>query len=107
STICVHEMTWVGGSGNAQQSSYYCEICESAGLNDTGNPDKSLGLPNNTFSNPPGWGATIGALAGSRIGMPEFGTFASHAIENFDWSWYRRYREIAETIEREYSGGLP
>ena len=86
--LCVHEMAWVGGSGNTQQGA-------------------SLGLPNNTFSNPPGWGATIGALAGSRIGMPEFGTFAGHAIENFDWAWYRRYREIAEPIEREYSGGLP
>nr|WP_314589458.1 hypothetical protein [uncultured Neisseria sp.] len=52
-------------------------------------------------------GGTIGALAGSRIGKPEFGTFAGHAIENFDWAWYRRYREIAEPIEREYSGGLP
>ncbi len=38
--------------------------------------------------------------------MPEFGTFASHAIENFDWSWYRRYREIAETIELGYCCGL-
>lgn len=79
------------------------------GYGDFNNAEKSLGLPKSDLTNTPGWGAAIGAIAGTRIGGTkggEIGFTVGHAVENFDWKWYREYRKVADIYEQKYSGGL-
>lgn len=113
-----HELVFIGGGTNdlAELGGCGCEVCDAAaGYNqvelDTVEVKGSrLGTPDITLNNTPGWGALLGGMAGARVGGiagSEIGAATGHFIENFDWEWYRNYREIAEPIEREYSGGLP
>lgn len=112
--LTINELFFVSGAGNAPPSgggdtsgNGYGDV---SGNGNTNNSTKSIGLPKSNITETPGWGAALGTIIGTRIAGKkggEAGFAFGHTIEKFDWEWYRKYRKVAETYEKEYSGGLP
>lgn len=111
-----HELVFIGGANGATASSSCgCEVCDdyfgkaeqTVELDTVEVKGSGLGLPN--ITNDIGHATTIGGLAGNYFGPTGalVGSGAGYFIDNFDWEWYRQYRDIAQPIEQEYSGGLP